>query len=119
MAVVFDTVGIQSVSASLVESAELSVSLEEIVVPDSDSGFGCASAIDPYFEGTTSGHGDTPAACVLGGAGAGTVISDAISGGVTLINSLKLGESNGAFQTWEISYTHAPAAEAAGSHLSS
>ena len=115
MAVVFDTVGIQSVSASLVESAELSASMEEVVIADTDSGFGAAACYDPTFEGTVSGHGDTPAACVLGGAGDGTVISDAVAGGVTVITSLKESESNSAFQTWEISYTHAPDAEEAGS----
>ena len=114
MAVVFDTVGIQSVSASLVESAEVTASMEEVVVPDSDSGFGAASCYDPMFEGSVSGHGDTPAAAVLGGAGDGTVISDAITGGITVITSLKESESNSAFQTWEISYSHAPNAEAAG-----
>ena len=115
MAVVFDTVGIQSVSASLVESAELSASMEEVVVAGSDSGFGAAACYDPTFEGTVSGHGDTPAACVLGGEGDGTVISDVVSGGVTVITSLKESESNSAFQTWEISYSHAPDAEEAGS----
>ena len=116
MAVVFDTVGIQSVSASLVESAEITASMEEVVVADSDSGFGAAACYDPTFEGSVSGHGDTPAACVLGGAGDGTVISDLLGNdGITIITSLKETESNSAFQTWEISYTHAPDAEAAGS----
>ena len=63
MAVVFDTVGIQSVSASLVESAEITASMEEVVVADSDSGFGAAACYDPTFEGSVSGHGDTP--CLL------------------------------------------------------
>jgi len=114
MAVVFDTVGIQSVSASLVESAELTASMEEVVVSASDSGFGAAACYDPMFEGSVSGHGDTPAACVLGGAGDGTVISDVVSGGITVITSLKESESNSSFQTWEVSYSHAPDAETAG-----
>ncbi len=116
MAVVFDTIGVQSITASLVESAELNASMEEVVVPDSDSSFGAAACYDPTFEGSVSGHGDTPAAAVLGGAGDGTIISDLLGGtGITVITSLKESESNSAFQTWEINFSHAPDAEAAGS----
>lgn len=116
MAVVFDTIGIQSVGASLVESVETTVNLESVIVKASDSGYGFAEVFDPSYEFTVSGRGDLPSAAVIGAAGDATVVPDNMpSGGITLISSIKLEEKNEDIQSWEITGMLAPGASAAGS----
>lgn len=112
MPVDFDTVGVQSITATLVERVETTRKLDDVVIPDSDSGFGAAEAFNPMIEFSISGKGSTPVAAVVGQAGDATIIPDLISGGVTLITGLKEEESNDDFQSWEVTGLNAPGASA-------
>ena len=114
MPAVFDTIGIQTITAALCESVELTRSLEEADALASDSGHGYAEAFNPTYELSASGKGDLPAAAVLGSSGDPTVVSNLISGGITVITGIKESENQSDVNGWEVSGKNAPAAVAAG-----
>lgn len=108
MAAQFNELGVKCVSATLVESAEVSKSMEVKVIKNSDSSFAQAHRFDPSFTFSVKGRGPATGA-VLGGAAA-AYIPDQISGGISIITSLKLSETNEDYNSYEVSGVNYPSA---------
>lgn len=106
MAVTFNAIGVQSVTAELIESVETTKSLDTKMIMESKGGFGAAKGFDPKFEFTIKGRGTTtqePGASAA-------LIPEGISGGITVITSVKLSEKNDDFNEFEISGVNYPSA---------
>jgi hypothetical protein len=108
MASSFNEIGIECVTASLVESVDVTKSIEHKIVKTNLGGFDSGTKFDPMFEFTVKGRGSALDS-VLGTAGA-TYLPDHITGGVTIIKSVKNSETNEDFNTFEISGMNYPAA---------
>lgn len=106
MPVTFNKIGVQSVSAELIESVETTKSLDTKMIMSSEGGFGAGKGFDPKFEFTVKGRGTTTQE-----AGATpSMVPDSITGGVTVITSVKISEKNDDFNEFEISGVNHPGA---------
>jgi hypothetical protein len=108
MAVTFSKIGVQSVSAELIESVETTKSLDTKMIMSSEGGFGAGKGFDPKFEFSVKGRG---AATVDAGGAVGAYLPEGITGGVTVITSVKLSEKNDDFNEFEISGVNYPQAQ--------
>jgi len=109
MPVTFNEIGVGSVSQSLVESVDVTKTVEHKVLKKSDGGFESAHKFDPSFEFTIKGRGTTDQSEV---GSVGTMIPDTVTGGATIIKSIKLTETNEDFNSFEISAVNYPGATA-------
>ena len=110
MAITFNQIGVQSVSAELIESVESTKNMESKMIMSTEGGFGAAKTFDPTYEFTVKGRGTTTVEA--GDTSAASFIPDYIpTGGVTVITSVKLSEKNDDFNEFEISGTVFPDAE--------
>ena len=110
MAVNFNKIGVQSVTAELIESVETTKSLDTKIIMSSEGGFGAGKGFDPKFEFTIKGRGTT----TMDAGGNPTMIPEGITGGITVITSVKVSEKNDDFNEFEISGVNYPQAQALG-----
>ena len=108
MPVIFNTIGVQSVSAELIESVETTKSLDTKMIMSSEGGFGAGKGFDPKFEFTIKGRGTTD---LEAGDDPATLLPDSITAGVSIITSVKLSEKNDDFNEFEISGVNYPEAD--------
>ena len=99
MPVNLDAIGIQSVELTLAESVEVTRKVETKPLLDKDGRFADAKAFDPSTEFSLKGRGDLPAG-VAAGTDGGLAIAG-ISGGVTIITSVKESQKNDDWSSWE------------------
>jgi hypothetical protein len=110
MAITFNQIGVQSVSAELIESVESTKNMESKMIMSTEGGFGAAKTFDPTYEFTVKGRGTTTVDA--GDTSAAGFIPDYIdAGGVTVITSVKVSEKNDDFNEFEISGTVYPEAQ--------
>ena len=110
MSVTFNEIGVQSVSAELVESVEATKTMESKMIMSTSGGFGAAKTFDPKYEFTVKGRGTTT--IDAGATSAAGYLPSYISGGRTIITSVKLSEKNDDFNEFEISGVNYPDAQA-------
>ena len=110
MPVTFNKIGVQSVTAELIESVETTKSLDTKMIMSSEGGFGAGKGFDPKFEFTIKGRGTT----TMDAGGAAAMIPEGITGGITVITSVKVSEKNDDFNEFEISGVNYPQAQALG-----
>lgn len=113
MAVNLDDVGIQSWTApagSVCESVDYEKKIEEAMISACDSGFGAAAAFDPTIEFSIKGRGDLPAGFAVGtdGGASGAITGVNDGAGTSIIESVKEGEKNDDYNSWEISGIYFP-----------
>ena len=106
MAVTFNKIGVQSVNGELVESVEGTKSMESKMIMSTEGGFGEARTFDPKYEFTVKGRGTT--SVKAGDPSAGGYMPDYISGGRTIITSVKLTQKNDDYAEFEISGVNYP-----------
>ena len=106
MPVTLNAIGIQSVDLTLAESVEVSRKVETKPLIDKDGRFADGKAFDPTGDFSIKGRGDLPAGVTVGTDGGLAVAG--ISGGVTLITSVKEGQKNDDWNTWECSGQNFP-----------
>lgn len=110
MAITFNQIGVQSVTAELIESVESTKNMESKMIMSTEGGFGAAKTFDPTYEFTVKGRGTTTVDA--GDTNAAGFIPDYIpTGGVTVITSVKVSEKNDDFNEFEISGTVYPNAD--------
>ena len=107
MPATLDDIGIQSSAESLVESLDYGVEIEDVLIKETDGTFGAAHAFDPKKTFSIKGYGSLPAGIALG---TGDSPISEITGGVTIITSVKTGNTNENFDTWECSGDNYPGA---------
>lgn len=100
-------IGIQSSAESLVESLDYGIEIEDVMIKETDGSFGQAHAFDPKKTFSIKGYGSLPAGIALG---AGECPVTEISTGVTIITSVKGGNTNENYDTWEASGENYPGA---------
>jgi len=108
MPATFDQIGVECVSATLVESVDVSKNIDHKIVKKNDGAFDSGNKFDPTFEFSVKGRGS--AAETLLGVGGGSYLPDQIGGGVTLIKSVKNSETNEDYNSFEVSGMNYPGA---------
>jgi len=106
MATNVGTFGISSHGGALIESVEVTKRMSEKLVIDKNGTFGQAHAYDPVTSFSIRGRGDT--GVVAGDSNAG--LSAGVSGGKTIVTSVRKTENNDDFPSFEISGENYPAA---------
>lgn len=101
MPINLNAIGIQSVDLTLAESVEITHKVETKPLLDKDGKFADGKAFDPTIEFSLKGRGDLPAG-IAAGSGGGVTIAG-VNGGVTIITSVKEGQKNDDWNTWECS----------------
>jgi hypothetical protein len=109
MPVNLNAIGIQSVDLTLAESVEVTRKVETRPLLDKDGRFADGKAFDPTSDFSIKGRGDLPAGIAAGTDG-GDLAIGGISGGVTILTSVKEGQKNDDWNTWECSGQNWPAA---------
>ena len=105
MPVNLDNIGIQSVDLTLAESVEVTRKVDTKPLLDSQGRFADGKAFDPTMEFSMKGRGDLPAGIAVGTNDVGIA---SISGGVTIVTSVKEGQKNDDWNTWECSGQNFP-----------
>ena len=108
MPATFDQIGVECVSALLVESVDVSKSIEHKIVKKNDGAFDSGNKFDPTFEFSVKFRGS--AADSILGTAAAAYIPDQISGGVSIIKSVKNSETNEDYNSGEVSGVNYPGA---------
>ena len=107
MPATFDEIGVGTVTGALVESVEVSKKLDHKIVKKSTGAFDSGNKFDPTYEFSVKGRGSVEVASLIGKT-AGAYQPDVITGGVTIVTSVKLSESNEDFNSFEISGSNYP-----------
>lgn len=110
MAATFNEIGVECVTATLVESVDVSKNIDHKIVKTNLGAFDSGTKFNPTFEFSVKGRGsalDT----ALGTTGA-SYLPDQIGGGITIIKSVKNSETNEDFNSFEVSGMNYPAATA-------
>ncbi len=105
MPVNLDNIGIQSVDLTLAESVEVTRKVDTKPLLDKQGRFADGKAFDPTMEFSMKGRGDLPAGIAVG---INDVEIASISGGVTIVTSVKEGQKNDDWNTWECSGQNFP-----------
>jgi hypothetical protein len=105
MPVNLDNIGIQSVDLTLAESVEVTRKVDTKPLLDKQGRFADGKAFDPTMEFSMKGRGDLPAGIAVGTNDVGIA---SISGGVTIVTSVKEGQKNDDWNTWECSGQNFP-----------
>lgn len=95
-------------TGELIESVEGTKTMDSKMIMSTSGGFGEARTFDPTYEFTVKGRGTT--AVKAGDTSAGAYMPDYISGGRTIITSVKLTQSNDDYSEFEISGVNYPQA---------
>lgn len=110
MSVTFNKIGIHSITAELVESVEATKTMDSKMIMSTEGGFGEAKTFDPKYEFTVKGRGTT--SVKAGDVSAAGYLPDYISGGRTIVTSVKLTQKNDDYNEFEISGVNYPEAGA-------
>ena len=102
-------VGLQSITETLATSFNIEKKLESAMVLNKTGQFSEGKAFDPTFSFGFSGSGDIPAALAVGTDGDSLAIGG-ITGGKTILTSVKEGFKNVDFNTWEVGGVNYPGA---------
>lgn len=94
--------GIQSHSGAFIESIDCDATIEVAELLDSQGKVGRVHPWKPMSKGTVKGHDTMTVAPGEGDPGLG------VSGGVTLITSVKTSEGNDKYNGWEYSWSNYP-----------
>ena len=107
MAATFEEIGVECVTATLVESVDVTKSIDHKIVKKNDGSFDSGAKFDPSFSFSVKGKGSA-ADSELGGSG-GSYLPDQIAGGTTIITSVKNSETNEDFNSFEVTGVNYPA----------
>jgi hypothetical protein len=107
----FNEIGVKCVTAALVESVDVQKQLEHKIIKKNDGAFETGNRYDPSFSFTVKGRG-VASEDILGGASA-AYVPEQITGGTTIITSVKNSQSNEDYDSFEVSGMNYPAAVAA------
>lgn len=110
MSAVFNKIGVTSVSGELLESVEVTKTVETKMIKATDGGFGQGKGSGAKIEYTVKGRGATD---VKVGASSGYLPSS-IQGGVTIVTSVKISQKNDDYNDFEISGVNYPDAQPMG-----
>ena len=111
MPAAFNEIGVKSVSAALVENVDIEKQIEHKIIMKSDGAFETGNRFDPSFSFSVKGRGSVLES-ILGGASA-AFVPEQITGGTTIITSVKNSQTNEDFNSFELSGINHPAAGAA------
>ena len=110
MPAAFNEIGVNCVSAALVESVDVQKQLEHKILKKSDGAFEAGNRYDPSFSFTVKGRGLADES-LLGGS-SGSYVPEQITGGTTIITSVKNSQTNEDYNSFEVSGVNHPAASA-------
>lgn len=108
MPAAFNEIGVKCVTAALVESVDVQKQLEHKIVKKSDGAFETGNRFDPNFEFTVKGRG-VASEDILGGASS-SYVPEQITGGKTIITSVKNSQTNEDYNSFEVSGVNYPGA---------
>ena len=108
MAAAFNEIGVDCVSAVLVESADVEKLIEHKIVKANDGGFSTGKGFDPMFNFSVKGRGSANENIL--GTASGSYIPDQISSGKIIITNVKNSQTNEDFDSFEVSGVAYPAA---------
>jgi hypothetical protein len=111
MPAAFNEIGVKCVTAALVESVDVQKQLEHKIIKKSDGGFETGNRYDPSFSFSVKGRGVADES-LLGGASA-AYVPEQITGGTTIITTVKNSQTNEDYNSFELSGVNHPAAGAA------
>ena len=108
MGAAFNEIGVECVTATLVESVDVSKNIEHKIVKKNDGAFDSGNKFDPTFEFSVKGRGSASESDL--GTAAAAYIPDVCGAGVTLIKSIKNSETNEDYNSFEVSGMNYPGA---------
>jgi len=111
MPAAFNEIGVKCVTAALVESVDVQKQIEHKIIKKSDGSFETGHRYDPSFSFSVKGRG-VAAESLLGGSSA-AYVPEQITGGTTIITSVKNSQTNEDYNSFELSGVNHPAAGAA------
>ena len=111
MPAAFNEIGVKCVTAALVENVDVQKQIDHKIVKKNDGTFETGNRFDPSFTFSVKGRG-LAAESLLGGASAAYVPAQ-ITGGTTIITSVKNSQTNEDYNSFEVSGVNHPAAGAA------
>jgi hypothetical protein len=111
MPATFNEIGVKCVTAALVESVDVQKQLEHKIIKKNDGAFETGNRYDPSFSFTIKGRGVAEES-LLGGASA-AYVPEQITGGTTIITTVKNSQTNEDYNSFEVSGVNHPAAGAA------
>jgi hypothetical protein len=111
MPAAFNEIGVKCVTAALVESVDVQKQLEHKIIMKSDGAFETGNRYDPSFSFSVKGRGVADES-LLGGASA-AYVPEQITGGTTIITTVKNSQTNEDYNSFELSGVNHPAAGAA------
>ena len=100
------TFGITKCSGALIDSVEVEHKIEQKALKGSNGDVARVHVFNPTNSGSVKGHGTLTVVPGIGDPGV-----NGITGGVTVITSVKESESNEDFGGWEYQFDHYPNAE--------
>ena len=110
MPAAFNEIGVKCVAAALVESVDVQKQIEHKIIKKSDGAFETGHRYDPSFSFSVKGRG-VAAESLLGGSPA-AYVPEQITGGTTIITSVKNSQTNEDYNSFELSGINHPAAGA-------
>jgi hypothetical protein len=111
MPAAFNEIGVKCVTATLVESVDVQKQIEHKILKKNDGAFETGNRYDPSFSFTVKGRGLANES-ELGGS-SGSYVPEQITGGTTIITSVKNSQTNEDYNSFEVSGVNHPAATAA------
>ena len=111
MPAAFNEIGVKCVTAALVESVDVQKQLEHKISKKNDGAFETGNRYDPSFSFSVKGRGVADES-LLGGASA-AYVPEQITGGTTIITTVKNSQTNEDYNSFELSGVNHPAAGAA------
>jgi hypothetical protein len=110
MPAAFNEIGVKCVTAALVESVDVQKQLEHKIIKKNDGAFEMGNRYDPSFSFSVKGRGVADES-LLGGASA-AYVPEQITGGTTIITTVKNSQTNEDYNSFELSGVNHPAAGA-------
>ncbi len=110
MPAAFNEIGVKCVTAALVESVDVQKQIEHKIIKKSDGSFETGHRYDPSFSFSVKGRG-VAAESLLGGSSA-AYVPEQITGGTTIITSVKNSQTNEDYDSFELSGINHPGAGA-------
>ena len=111
MPAAFNEIGVKCVTAALVESVDVQKQIEHKIIKKSDGSFETGHRYDPSFSFSVKGRGVADES-LLGGASA-AYVPEQITGGTTIITTVKNSQTNEDYNSFELSGVNHPSAGAA------
>lgn len=111
MPAAFNEIGVKSISAALVESVDVQKQIEHKIIMKSDGAFESGNRYDPSFTFSVKGRGSVLESIL--GQITTVYVPEQITGGTTIITSVKNSQTNEDFNSFELSGINHPAATTA------